>query len=155
MDDAIIKFVKRKYKFLIGSSTAEDVKIKIGKAFPTLESYELEVRGRDALNGLPGNIRITSDDIHEAISQILQDIVLNLRQILEETPPEIAADIMDTGVVLTGGGSLIRGLPDLIIQETGIKTIVSEDPRTCVVKGIGELLESDKHLQRVAINHNK
>jgi rod shape-determining protein MreB len=155
MDDAIIKFVKRKYKFIIGSSTAEDVKIKIGKAFPTLESYELEVRGRDALNGLPGNIRITSDDVHEAISQILQDIVLSLRQILEDTPPEIAADIMDTGIVLTGGGSLLRGLPDLIIQETGIKTIVSEDPRTCVVKGIGELLDSDKRLQRVAINHNK
>ncbi len=89
MDEAIIKYVKRKYKFLIGSSTAEEIKVKIGKAFPTLESYELEVKGRDALNGLPGNIRITSDDVLEAISQILQELVLNLRQILEETPPEI------------------------------------------------------------------
>ena len=151
-DDSIGKFVKRKYKFLIGLSTAEEVKIRIGKAFSTLETYETEVKGRDGITGLPGNITLNSEDILEAVNPILQDLVVNLKQILEETPPEIAADIIDGGIVMTGGGAMIRGLADLFIQETGIKTILADDPRTSVVQGLGKLMDDDKKLERVSIN---
>ena len=152
MDDSIVKFVKRKYKFLIGLSTAEEVKIRIGKAFSTLETYETEVKGRDGITGLPGNIALNSEDILEAVNPILQDLVVNLKQILEEPPPEIAADIIDGGIVMTGGGAMIRGLADLFIQETGIKTILADDPRTSVVQGLGKLMDDDKKLERVSIN---
>lgn len=151
MNEAIMKYVKRKYKFHIGETTAEEVKIRIGKAFPTLENYELEVKGRDAVNGLPGNLRLTSEDVLEAITPILQELIINLRQALEETPPEIASDIIDGGIVLAGGGSMIRGLPDLFIQETGISTIVASDPRTCVAYGLGKLLDDEKSLERVTV----
>lgn len=152
MNDAIVKYVKRKYKFLIGISTAEEVKIRIGKAFSTLETYETEVKGRDGITGLPGNITLNSEDILEAVNPILQELVINLKQILEETPPEIAADIIEGGIVMTGGGSMIRGLTDLVIQETGIKTLLADDPRTSVVEGLGILMDDNKKLERVAIN---
>lgn len=150
MDEAIIKYIKKKYKFFIGLATAEEIKMRIGKAFPSMENYELEVRGRDAITGLPGNIRINSEDVLEAITPILQDLVLSLKQVLEETPPEIASDIIDKGIVLTGGGAMINGLSELFIQETGINTILSPDPRTCVAFGLGKLLDNDLKLERVS-----
>jgi len=99
---------------------------------------------------LPGNIRINSEDVLEAITPILQDLVLSLKQVLEETPPEIASDIIDKGIVLTGGGAMINGLSELFIQETGINTILSPDPRTCVAFGLGKLLDNDLKLERVS-----
>lgn len=142
----IINFIKRKYNLLIGERTAENVKIQVGNAFPLEEELTTEIKGRNLLAGLPENITVTSTEIREALVDSLQEVLEAIRVTLEKTPPELAADIINQGIVLTGGGALLRGLDKLIAQETGMAVHVAEDPLDCVVLGTGMILEDmDKY----------
>ena len=141
MDEAIINYVKRKYSILIGERTAEDIKIKLGSAFEYEEEGAMDVKGRNLVDGLPLNIEITSQEIREALSDTVQQIVDAIRTTLENTPPELAADIMDNGITLCGGGSLLRGLDKLIEQELNIPVDVADTPIDCAVDGTGICLE--------------
>ncbi len=140
MDEAIINYVKKKYSLLIGDRTAEDTKIAIGSAFPGQEAT-LEVRGRDLMTGLPKTVLVTSGEIREALAEAVSIIIDAIKATLESTPPELAADIMDKGIVMTGGGSLLKGLDKLISQETGMPALLADDPLTCVVLGAGKTFE--------------
>ncbi|MBF0622570.1 MAG: rod shape-determining protein [Magnetococcales bacterium] len=141
MDEAIVAHVRRKYSLLIGEGTAETIKIQIGSAFPLPERLEVEVKGRDLVNGVPKHQIISDPEILEALSEPINAIVEGVRVALERTPPELAADIVDRGIVLTGGGALLRGLDKLLAEETGLPVIIAEDPLSCVVKGSGRALE--------------
>lgn len=141
-DEAIVRYVKKEYNIMIGERTAEEVKINIGTAFRGARSGSLEVRGRDLLTGLPKTIKMVVDETSEALDEPVSRIVQCVKKVLEDTPPELAADIMDRGIVMTGGGSLLFGLDTLIQKETGIPTYVAEDPLSCVALGIGKALES-------------
>ncbi|CCO23333.1 rod shape-determining protein [Maridesulfovibrio hydrothermalis] len=141
MDEAIMQHVKRKYSMLIGESTAENIKIKIGSAFPLEEEIEMEVKGRDLVTGIPQNILITSEEIRKAISEQVDSIVQGVRVALEQTPPELAADIVDRGIVLTGGGALLKGLDQLLSQETHLPITVVDMPLDAVVRGSGKALD--------------
>ena len=140
MDEAIMQHVKRKYNMLIGESTAEQIKIKIGSAAPVIDE-EMEVKGRDLVTGIPQNINITAEEVRKAIAEQVDTIVSAVRIALEQTPPELAADIVDRGIVLTGGGALLRGLDSLLQHETQLPITVVDDPLTAVVKGSGKALE--------------
>lgn len=140
-DDAIINYVKKKYNLLIGERTSEQLKIEIGSAFPLEEETEVEIKGRNLLDGLPSNLKITSQEVREALADPVSLIVDAIRSTLERTPPELSADIIDRGIMLTGGGALLRGLDKLISQETGIPVNVAERPLDCVVDGTGRMLE--------------
>lgn len=140
-DDAIIRYVRRVYNMLIGERTAEELKIAIGTAYPAEESQNMDVRGRDMVTGLPKTIRLTSDETLEALSEPVQAILQCVKGVLERTPPELAADIMDKGIVLTGGGALVQGLDKLLSEETGIPVYVSENAITAVALGTGKALE--------------
>ena len=140
IDDAIINYVRKKYNLLIGEQTAEEIKIKIGSALPLAEDLRLEVRGRDQVAGLPRTIEISSEEVTEAIAEPLAAIVSTVKQTLEKTPPELAADIIDRGMVLTGGGSLLRNIDDLLTRETGVPCYVAENPMACVAIGAGKAL---------------
>ncbi|WP_291329612.1 rod shape-determining protein [Desulfovibrio sp. UCD-KL4C] len=141
MDESIMQHVKRKYSMLIGESTAERIKIKIGSAFPLEEEIEMEVKGRDLVTGIPQNILITSAEIRKAISEQVDSIVQGVRVALEQTPPELAADIVDRGIVLTGGGALLKGLDQLLSRETHLPITVVDGPLNAVVIGSGKALE--------------
>lgn len=136
MDEAIISYIKKTYNLLIGDRSAEDTKINIGSAFPGDETT-LDVRGRDLVTGLPKTVTLTSEEVREALSEPVSIIVDAVKATLESTPPELAADIMDRGIVMTGGGSLLKGLDKLISQETGMPVLLADDPLTCVVMGAG------------------
>lgn len=140
-DDSIINYIKKKYNLLIGERTAEEIKIGIGSAYPYPDEGEMEIKGRNLLDGLPSNIKITSEEIREALSDPVASIVDAIRSTLELTPPELSADIIDRGIMLTGGGALLRGLDQLIANETGIPVNVAESPLDCVVDGTGKLLD--------------
>lgn len=140
MDDAIITYVRKKYNLLIGERTAEQIKIKIGSACPG-EDAVLEVRGRNLLDGLPKNAQISSNEIREALQDTVASIVDAIRSTLEKTPPELASDIVDQGIMLTGGGALLQGLDQLIAKETGIPVRVADEPLDCVVQGTLKRLE--------------
>ena len=140
-DADIINYIKKKYNLLIGERTAEDIKIAVGNAFPLDEELTTEIKGRNLLTGLPENITVTSTEIREALVDTLQEILEAVRITLEKTPPELAADIIDQGIVLTGGGALLRGLDKLIAQETGMEVYAAENPLDCVALGTGEALE--------------
>jgi rod shape-determining protein MreB len=142
IDIAISDYVKKRHNLAIGEQTAEDIKIKIGTALPEKENRFLEIRGRDLVLGLPRNIKISSAEICEAISDTLAEIIQIIKNVLRETPPELSADIMDKGMVLTGGGSLLRNLPELIARATGVPCTLAEDPLLCVAKGTGVVLEN-------------
>jgi rod shape-determining protein MreB len=142
MDEAIMNYIKEKYNLAIGEQTAEEIKIKIGTALPEKEKRVLEIRGRDLLRGLPADIKISSNEVAEAVSDILIDIIQVIKTTLRETPPELSADIMTKGMVLSGGGSLLRNLPTLVSQEIGIPCILADDPMLCVAKGTGVILEN-------------
>ena len=150
LDDALIRYMKNEYKLLIGERTAEEIKIKAGTVYPGNRQIELEVRGRDLINGLPKTVVINSAGTLEAMSETINTIVSLVKSVLERTPPELAADIMDRGIILTGGGALIDGLDVLLEQETGIHTHVADNPIECVGIGTGRALESlnilEKHL---------
>ncbi len=141
MDQAIIQHLKRTYNMMVGDRTAEEIKIAIGSAFPLKEELELQVKGRDQVMGLPKILTITSEEIREALKEPVSAIVDAVRVTLERTPPELAADIVDRGVVLAGGGGLLRGLDQLLSKETGLHVTVAEDPLTAVVLGTGRYLE--------------
>ncbi len=142
IDLAIIEYMRRNYGTLISEPTAERIKKDIGSAFPMTDLLEMEVTGRNLAEGLPRKITISSNEILESISEPLQQIVSAVKAALEETPPELGADISETGMVLTGGGAMLKNLNRLLIEETGIPVILAEDPLTCVVKGCGMTLES-------------
>ncbi|MEK7269811.1 MAG: rod shape-determining protein [Planctomycetota bacterium] len=142
MDDAIIDFIKRTYSMLIGETTAEKIKVKIGSAVPLEPELSMEVRGRDLVAGLPRSITVTSQEIREALSEPLRAILETIKSALENTPPEIAGDLYDRGIVLAGGGALLNGIDKLIMRETGLKVKVAEDPLTCVARGCALYLEN-------------
>ena len=140
-DDAIIKYMRKKHSLLIGEMTAEEIKIKIGSAFKRPELVTLDVRGRNLLTGLPNTITVTSDETLEALELPCKQIVDSVHQVLEKTPPELAADIADRGIVLTGGGALLWGMEQLLEAKTGINTVTAENPMNCVAIGTGKFVE--------------
>ncbi len=140
-DEAIVRYMRKKHKLLIGERTAEDLKIKIGTAFNMPDNDSMNVRGRDLVTGLPKTVEVTSEETEEALKETTSQIVEAIHGVLEKTPPELAADIADRGIVLTGGGSLLRGLEELIADRTGITTMTAEDPMTAVAVGTGRYVE--------------
>lgn len=142
IDQVICDYIKKKYNLAIGEQTAEEIKIKIGTALPEKEQKVMEIRGRDLILGLPKNIKITSNEICEAISDVLGEIIQVIKLVLRETPPELSADIMNRGMVLSGGGSLLRNLPELISKSIGVPAILAEEPLFCVAKGTAVMLEN-------------
>jgi rod shape-determining protein MreB len=141
MDQAIIQHLKRTYNMMVGERTAEDIKVNLGSVFPLKEEMEMQVKGRDQVMGLPKILTITSEEIRESLKEPASAIVDAVRVTLERTPPELSADIVDRGVVLAGGGALLRGLDQLLAKETGLHVTVAEDPLTAVVIGTGKYLE--------------
>ena len=138
MDDAIVNFVKRKYNLLVGERTAETIKKKIGNAAPPPEVETIEIKGRDLLAGVPKTLTVNSDEMREALAEPVSAIVESVRSVLERTPPELAADIVDRGIVLTGGGALLRNLDVLLRAETGLPVTVAENPECCGGDGHGQ-----------------
>lgn len=142
LDEAIINFIKKKYSLFIGERTAEEVKKAIGSAYPLDREEEAEISGRNAINGLPENITITSAEIRDALSDPLSKIIEAIKNVLEKVPPELSADIIDEGIRITGGCANLRGIDSLINRETGIPSFCAEYPMDCVVKGIGKIMEN-------------
>ena len=154
-DTAIINYIKKKYNLLIGERTEETVKIAIGSAFPMEQETEMEIKGRNLLNGLPENITVTSAEIREALAEPLSNVIEAIKVTLEKTPPELAADIIDQGITLAGGGALIRGLDKLISKETGMPVHAAETPLDCVADGTGKVLEDIERLREVLNDDSK
>jgi rod shape-determining protein MreB len=142
VDMAIANYIKNKYNLAVGERSAEMVKIEIGSALPEKEERTMEIKGRDLISGLPRVIKISSNEICEGITDTLGEIIQVIKSVLRDTPPELAADVMDKGMVLTGGGSLLRNLPELIAKSTGVPCILAEDSLFCVAKGTGVILEN-------------
>jgi len=157
MDEAIAQHVKRTYNLAIGERTAEEIKIQIGSAYPLSKEEEMEVRGRDMLTGLPKTVSITSTEIQTALKEPVTNIVEAVKVTLEKTPPELAADIMDRGIMMAGGGSLLRGIDKLLNEETGMPVYLPDDPMACVGLGAGKVLDSidDPVLRRALISPKK
>ena len=151
MDDAIINYVKRRYNLLIGERTAELIKITIGTAYPTDPVQSMEVKGRDLVAGIPKTLEIKSEEVREALAEPINAIVESVKAALERTPPELAADIVDKGIVLVGGGALLRNIDILLREETGLPIMVAEDPLTAVAHGTGRCLDDPHLLRDVAI----
>ncbi|HEY2923710.1 MAG TPA: rod shape-determining protein [Candidatus Eisenbacteria bacterium] len=152
MDEAIVQYVKKAYNLLIGEQTAEGIKIKIGSAFRLEQEEEMEIKGRDLVAGIPKTMKISSVEVREALSEPLQQIVDALMQSLEKTPPELASDIVDRGIVMTGGGSLLRGIDMLLREATNLPITVAEDPLTCVVLGTGKILDDPTLYEKVLMS---
>ncbi|MDR3562509.1 MAG: rod shape-determining protein [Negativicutes bacterium] len=146
-DEAMVRYIKKEYNIMIGERTAEEIKVNVGTAFPSGRNESMEIRGRDLVSGLPKTMRIGSTETREALSEPISLIVECVKTVLEKTPPELAADIVDRGIVMTGGGSLLHGLDKLISQETGIPTYLADDPLSCVALGTGKALESLEAIQ--------
>lgn len=142
LDDVITTYVKRKYNLIIGERTAEEIKIQIGSALPLHPDLQMEVRGRGQVEGLPKSVVLTSTEVTEALSETLQLIVGNAKAVLEQTPPELAADVADRGMILTGGGALLRNMDTMLAQETGVAAYVADDALSCVAIGAGKALEN-------------
>ena len=140
-DEAIVRYMRKKHNLLIGERTAEDIKIKIGTTYPLIEEEAVEVRGRNLVTGLPKTVTVTSSETEEALRETTGQIVEAVISVLERTPPELSADILDRGIVLTGGGSMLRGLEELIEERTGINTMTAEDPMKVVAIGTGQFVE--------------
>lgn len=155
MNEAIVMYLKKNYNLLIGELTAEEIKIKIGSAFPLEKEESMEIKGRDLVAGVPKTLKISSVQIREALSEPVNAIVEAVRQALERTPPELAADILDRGIILTGGGALLRGLDKRLRQETNLPVNVAEDPLTCVVRGTGKVLENMAQYSKVLIKSRR
>ena len=151
VDEAISNYVRRKYNLLIGDPTSEEIKITIGSALPMSEAIPMEVRGRDQVAGLPRTITITSDEITEAISEPVNSIIRGVKSVLEQTPPELSADIIDKGIIMIGGGCLLRNLDRLILDQTGIPCMIADQPMMCVALGTGIALEHFEVLRKVLI----
>ena len=140
-NESVVKYMRRKHNILIGERTAEDIKIKIGSCFPLAQNETMDVRGRNLVTGLPKTVTVSSEETEEALKEPTLQIVEAVHSVLEKTPPELAADVADRGIVLTGGGSLLRGLEELIEDKTGINTMTAEEPMTCVAVGTGKFVE--------------
>jgi len=151
MDEAIIEYLKKTYNLMVGERTAEDIKMKIGSAYPLEEELTLEVKGRDLVAGLPKTITITSEEIREALQEPVRAILESTKIALERTPPELAADLIEHGIVMAGGGSLLKGLDKLISEETGLPVHIAEDPLTAVANGTGKVLNEIKYLKKVTV----
>lgn len=149
LDEAIINYMKRAYNLVIGERTAEEIKIKIGSAYPMEKETTLEVRGRDLVAGLPKTLTVTSQEVREALLDPISSIVESIRITLERCPPELSADLVERGVVLAGGGALLRGLDRLIAEETGIPVYVAEDPLSAVAEGTGKVLQELEFLTKL------
>ena len=154
-DSSIAAYIKKKYNLLIGERTAENIKIGIGSAYPMDEETSMEIKGRNLLNGLPENITIMSSEIREALSEPLSHVIEAIKTTLEKTPPELAADIIDQGITLAGGGALLRGLDRLINKETGMPVNIAESPLDCVAEGTGKVLEDIERLHEVLNDDSK
>jgi rod shape-determining protein MreB len=155
MDEAITSHIKKEYKLLIGQQTAEEIKLEVGSAFQLKDEVQAEVRGRDMLTGLPKTVVISSDEIRHALEEPVGQILDAIRSTLDKTPPELAADIMDRGIVLAGGGALLSGLDERLRHETQMPTQLAESPLTCVAVGSGRSLEVLEVMQRAAKNRAK
>jgi rod shape-determining protein MreB len=152
MDDAIIQYIKRKHNLLIGERTAEEIKIKIGSAYPLDEEINMEIKGRDLVDGIPKTILVTDAEIRESLAETVNAIVDAARVALEQTPPELSADIVDRGIVLTGGGALLRNLDKKLREETGLPVSMADDPLSSVVLGTGRMLTDFTLLRKVSID---
>lgn len=148
MDDAIVNYIRRKYGLMVGERTAEEIKIKIGSALPLEPEVSMEIRGRDQVTGLPKNITVNSAEVRDAIGETLAAMVVAIKSVLERTPPELASDVMDKGMVLTGGGALLRNVDKLFAGETGVACYVAENAMECVATGAGLALEKIDLLKR-------
>jgi rod shape-determining protein MreB len=155
MDEAVISHVKRTYNLMIGERTAEQIKIQIGTAYPFTKVETDQVRGRDLLTGLPKTVTITSEEIYKALSEPVSSIIEAIKSTLEQTPPELSADIMDRGIVMAGGGSLLRGLDRLVSEETGMPVHLADEPLLAVAYGAGRVLENIDVLRKVLIQPKK
>ena len=155
LDESIIHYIKREYNLMIGERTAEEVKITIGSAFPKAKEDRMLIRGRDLVSGLPKTLEISSHEIMEALREPVSQIVEAIKYTLEKTPPELAADIMEIGIMLTGGGALLDGLDALVRKETGMPVRIADEPLDCVVLGTGKAIESIDTLKRVLITPKK
>ncbi len=152
MDEAIVNYIKRQYNLLIGERTAEEAKITIGSAHPVEGDESFEMRGRDLVTGLPKTLKVSASEIQKALSEPVNMIVEAIKVTLERTPPELAADIMDRGIVMTGGGSLLRGFDRLVSRETGMPVHLADEPLLCVVHGAGRVLEEIETLRRILVS---
>jgi rod shape-determining protein MreB len=152
LDDAIINYMKRTYNLMIGERTAEEIKIRIGSSYPLEEEMTMDVKGRDLVAGLPKMVTVTSEEIREALSEPVAQIVEAVRITLERTPPELSADLIEKGLVMAGGGSLLRGIDKLISEETGLPVHLADDPLTAVALGTGKVLGELKYLKRLSVS---
>src|SRR5438477_415375 len=152
MDEAIIQYIKKQYNLLIGERTAEQIKIEVGSAFPLDEHMTMEIKGRHLIEGVPKTITITDDEIREALAETVNVIVDAVRVALERTPPELSADIVDRGIVLTGGGSMLKNLDKRLREETGLPLAMAEDPLSSVVLGAGKMLSDFNLLRKISID---
>ncbi len=152
LDNAIVAYIKREYNLMIGDRTGEQIKLSIGSAYPDESEKTMSIRGRDLVTGLPKNILITQEEIRGALSEPIASIIEAIKSTLEKTPPELSSDIMDRGIMLTGGGALIHGLDKLIERETGIPVYIAENPLDCVALGTGKVLEEIDTLKKVLVS---
>ncbi|MEI8176764.1 MAG: rod shape-determining protein [Candidatus Omnitrophota bacterium] len=152
LDDAITEYLKKTYNLMIGERTAEDIKMKIGSAYPLDEELTMEVRGRDLVAGLPKMVMVSSEEIREALADPISQIIESVRITLERTPPELSADLIERGIVMAGGGSLLKGLDKLIQEETGLPVHVADDPLTAVALGTGKVLSEISYLKKVTVS---
>jgi rod shape-determining protein MreB len=150
MDEAVSQYIKRKYNLLVGERTAEEIKIKIGSAFPLDDEQTMEIKGRDLVEGIPRSITISDEEIREALAEPIATIIEAVRAALEQTPPELAADIIDRGIVLTGGGALLEGLDARLREETGLPVSIADEPLTSAVMGTGKVLGNFDLLARIS-----
>lgn len=155
LDEAIVNYVKKEYSLMIGERTAEDVKIKIGSAYKEGDEIEMEIRGRDLISGLPKTMQISSSEVRDALRDPVNSIVDGIKSTLEKTPPELASDIMENGIMLTGGGALLRGLDKLVKQETGMPVQIAENPLDCVALGTGKSVEDQEIFEKVLMMNNR
>lgn len=149
MDEAIINYIKKKYNLLLGERTAEQIKIQIGSAYPLDENLEMEIKGRDLSHGIPKTITVTDNEIREALETVVHTIVEAVRNTLEKTPPELSADIVDRGIILSGGGAMLRNLDKRLKEETQLPVFIADDPLSAVVLGAGKILENINLLSKV------
>ncbi len=154
MDEAIMAYIKRKYNLMIGERSAENIKIQIGSAYPLSQPETMEVKGRDLISGIPKAIRVNDSEIREALQESINIVLDTIKVTLENTPPELGADIVDRGIVLAGGGALLRGLDILIKEHTGVPVVLADDPLTAVVRGCGMMLDKLDLLRRISLNTN-
>ena len=155
LDESIVNYVKKEYSLMIGERTAEDVKIKIGSAYKEGEESIMEIRGRDLISGLPKTMTISSSEVRDALRDPVNSIIDGIKSTLEKTPPELASDIMENGIMLTGGGALLRGLDKLVKEETGMPVKIAENPLDCVAIGTGKSVEDQEIFEKVLMMNNK